>query len=61
MEFVKANSEFDLLEVRASKTNVEQYMAQHQELPPGVNLNRQVTVKFQRAAHTTAAPEVATV
>lgn len=52
MNFVKQNQEWELLEVRASKTNVDAYLETHQELPPGVNVNRFVTARFQRSAHT---------
>src|SRR4051812_29946926 len=38
MGHVVENQEYELLEVRASKAAVEQYVEQHQgELPPGIN------------------------
>lgn len=51
MEYVKANEEWALLEVRTSKTAVEQYRAANDnELPPGVNLREERVVNIRRSA-----------
>jgi hypothetical protein len=51
MEFVKASHEWSLLEVRASKTAVEQYRsANDNELPPGINLREERVVNIRRSA-----------
>lgn len=49
MDFIESNKAFDLLDVRANKTAVEGFMAEHQDVPPGVNIRREVTVNFRRA------------
>lgn len=46
--FVVKNDLWDLLEKRCSKTVVEQYKAEHQELPPGVNYSETVCVNVRR-------------
>ena len=49
MDYIQSNGAFDLLDVRANKTAVEGYMAEHQDLPPGVNIRREASVNFRRA------------
>ena len=51
MEFVKAHEEWSLLEVRASKSAVDQFRsANDNELPPGVNLREERVVNIRRSA-----------
>jgi phage host-nuclease inhibitor protein Gam len=51
MEFVKANEEWSLLEVRASKTAIEQFRdSNNDELPPGVNIRSERVVNIRRSA-----------
>lgn len=51
MEFVKAKEEWSLLEVRVSKTAVEQFRASNDdELPPGVNIREERVVNIRRSA-----------
>jgi phage host-nuclease inhibitor protein Gam len=51
MEFVKANEEWSLLEVRASKTAVEQFReSNNDELPPGINIRTERVVNIRRSA-----------
>lgn len=51
MEYVKANEEWALLEVRTSKTAVEQYRAANDnDLPPGINLREERVVNIRRSA-----------
>lgn len=47
-DFVKANDLWDLLEKRASKTTIEQYKEEHQELPPGINYSESITLNVRR-------------
>ena len=49
MDYIETNGAFDLLDVRANKTAVEGFMAEHQDIPPGVNIRREVAVNFRRA------------
>jgi hypothetical protein len=50
MEHVKANEEWALLEVRVSKTAVDQYRESHDnELPPGVNIREERVVNVRRS------------
>ena len=50
MEYVKANEEWSLLEVRASKTAVEQFKAVHDDIPPGVSIREERVVNIRRSA-----------
>jgi hypothetical protein len=51
MEYVKANDEWGLLEVRTSKSAIDQYRsANDNELPPGVNLREERVVNVRRSA-----------
>ena len=51
MDYVKANEEWALLEVRVSKTAVEQFRsANDNELPPGVNIREERVVNVRRSA-----------
>lgn len=51
MDFVKAHEEWSLLEVRVSKTAVEQYRsANDDELPPGINVREERVVNIRRSA-----------
>ena len=49
MEFVKNNNEWPLLEVRPSKSAVEQYKSVTEELPPGVNWRAERVVNIRRS------------
>lgn len=49
MDYIESNKAFDLLDVRANKTAVEGFMAENQDVPPGVNIRREVVVNFRRA------------
>lgn len=48
--FVKEKEEWPLLEIRASKTAVEQYKAANEELPPGISWREEQTVNIRRSA-----------
>jgi len=51
MEFVKANEEWSLLEVRAAKTAIEQFRDNNDnELPPGINIRSERVVNIRRSA-----------
>lgn len=51
MEFVKANEEWSLLEVRAAKLAIEQFRDNNDnELPPGVNIRSERVVNIRRSA-----------
>ena len=49
MDYIQSNGAFDLLDVRANNTAVEGFMAEHQDVPPGVNIRREASVNFRRA------------
>lgn len=49
MEFVKAKEEWPLIEVRASKTGVEQFKSIHEDLPPGVNWREERVINIRRS------------
>ena len=47
-DFVVANNEYGLVDKRVSKTAVEQYLEQHQQLPAGINWRVETTINFRR-------------
>jgi len=47
-DFVQQNDMFDLLEARPAKSTVEQYAEAHGEYPPGLNVNRVVSISIRR-------------
>ena len=47
-DFVQQHDLFDLLEARPAKTTVEQYAEEHGEYPPGLNVNRVVSISVRR-------------
>jgi hypothetical protein len=50
MTYVINNQAWHILEKRCSKTGVEQYKAEHDELPPGVNWRSERVVNIRRTA-----------
>lgn len=49
MDYVTNNNAFDLLDVRANKTAVQDFMAANEDVPPGVTVRRELKVGFRRA------------
>ena len=49
MSFVKAREDWHLMEVRASKTAIQQYKDEHQDLPPGINWRSERVVNIRRS------------
>lgn len=49
MDYVTSNNAFELLDVRANKTAVDGFLEENQDVPPGVNVRREITVNFRRA------------
>ena len=50
MTHVRENDDWALLEVRASKTAVEQYRETHNDLPPGVSTREERVVNVRRSS-----------
>lgn len=48
-DFVRSNEAWDFLESRANKTAVQEYMDEHDELPPGVDVSRITTINIRRS------------
>lgn len=48
LEFIKANDAWHMLERRVSKVAVEEYIAETQDLPPGVNWKTFTQVNIRR-------------
>ena len=48
LDFIKKQELWHLLEIRPMKTAVEEYLEQNQELPPGVNMRREIAVHVER-------------
>jgi len=49
LEFVTREGAWSFLESRVNKTAVDEYMAEHEELPPGVDVTRSMTVNIRRS------------
>jgi hypothetical protein len=48
--FVRASEDnWHLADVRAAKANIETYVEQHQDLPPGINWREERTINVRRA------------
>jgi phage host-nuclease inhibitor protein Gam len=50
MTHVKENDDWALLEVRASKTAVEQYRDTNDDLPPGISMREERVVNIRRSS-----------
>jgi|APIni6443716594_1056825.scaffolds.fasta_scaffold452941_2 hypothetical protein len=48
LDFVVEKEAWEMLERRVSKSAVDQYLAEHQELPPGVNYRTERTLSVRR-------------
>lgn len=48
--FIKEKELWQFLEHRVSKSAVDEYVTEHQELPPGVNMSRAITVNVRRSS-----------
>lgn len=59
MTFVKANSKFELLDRRANATAVHDYVKEHNQLPPGCNLNAIQSIGVRRKAGSGGPPDAA--
>lgn len=49
LEFIRTNERWELLERRVSKTVVEDYAESTGEIPPGVELKREIVVQVRRS------------
>lgn len=47
--FIQAEGLWNMLEKRVNKTAVDEYVAQHQDLPPGINYRSEITVGVRRS------------
>lgn len=49
LEYIRENERWDLLDIRGSKSNIQDYMLEENDLPPGIDLRRELTVGIRRA------------
>lgn len=49
LQHVKSHDDWHLMEIRCSKTGIEQFKAVHDELPPGVNWREERVVNIRRS------------
>lgn len=49
LNFCKSKDEFGLMEVRASKVAIEQYVASQEETPPGIDIVTERTLNVRRS------------
>jgi hypothetical protein len=49
LAFVKENEAWQFLERRVAKTQVDEYVAANQDLPPGINYSSVVSINVRRA------------
>jgi phage host-nuclease inhibitor protein Gam len=50
MNHIKEHDDWGLLEVRASKTAVDQYRSVHDDIPPGVSMREERVVNVRRSS-----------
>jgi phage host-nuclease inhibitor protein Gam len=50
MTHVRENDDWGLLEVRASKTAIEQYRSVHDDIPPGISMREERVVNVRRSS-----------
>lgn len=50
MTHIRENDDWGLLEVRASKTAVDQYRSVHDDIPPGVSMREERVVNVRRSS-----------
>ena len=50
MTHVRENDDWGLLEVRASKTAIEQYRSVHSDIPPGISMREERVVNVRRSS-----------
>ena len=48
LDFVRTNEAWDLLESRAAKKDVETFLEEHQDIPPGLSIRRDAIVGVRR-------------
>jgi hypothetical protein len=48
LSFVRTNDAWPLMDVRASKTAVVEYVEAHDDLPPGINWRAETVVRIRR-------------
>ena len=49
LDYIRENERWDLLDIRGSKSNIQDYMLEENDLPPGIEVRRELTVGFRRA------------
>jgi phage host-nuclease inhibitor protein Gam len=50
MTHVRENDDWGLLEIRASKTAIEQYRSVHDDIPPGISMREERVVNVRRSS-----------
>lgn len=48
LDYVRQHEGWDLLESRASKKDVESFLEEHQDLPPGLSVRRDAVINVRR-------------
>lgn len=48
-DYCKENGRWDLLDVRGAKKSIEEFIKENQEVPPGIDLRRELTIGIRRA------------
>ena len=49
LDFIKVRELWNMLEHRVSKTAVEQFIAENEDTPPGVNITQQTVINVRRS------------
>jgi hypothetical protein len=50
LDFVRTNDAWNFLEKRVAKTQVDEYVAENNDLPPGITYNRIASLNVRRAS-----------
>ena len=49
LDYIKSNDLWNMLDKRVNKTAVKEFLEEHGDLPPGVDLRRELVVQIRRA------------
>lgn len=57
LDWVKKNNEWDLVDVRAAKTNIAEYKEKHNDIPPGINWREEIVINIRKGTSSNGSSE----
>lgn len=49
LDYIRDNDAWELLDIRGSKASISEYMLENNDVPPGIEVTREMTVGIRRA------------